>query len=316
MPPPHPDVVDADRRVPTAPTHPQTVVPAPGPSLPALGWAALLLAGLVGLSWVATFLRGPGLGVALSGLESVVIVALPAALLYRVPSAWPTHRLMLLGLLAGSIATALFRAWVPLLAVPPDQVQASPWQQLAVVTGTEVLGIAGVLLLALGLARLRPRTPSHRARRLLPVLVLAALLVAASTFLPLVRYPDAVVPSQVPNVLVSAVIVLGGAPISAYRVWVPLVAWIERGAPTMFWTILGLAALTTLAGMAATLVANLALATGTNLFVPMAHLGEAMGAVGAILVFVALAKLTPVPQEQVPSATLTASVLAGPSRPA
>ncbi len=97
-----------------------------------------------------------------------------------------------------------------------------PWRWLAVVTGPEVRGIAGALLVALGLATLRTRTPSHRARRLLPVLVLAALVVAASTFLPLVRYRDAVAPSQVTTVLVSAMIILGCAPITAYCLWVPL----------------------------------------------------------------------------------------------
>ncbi|MFI5259822.1 MAG: hypothetical protein ACHQ01_09485, partial [Candidatus Limnocylindrales bacterium] len=83
-----------------------------------------------------------------------------------------------------------------------------------------------------------------------------------------------------------------------------------------FWTLLGLAALTTLAGMAATFAANLALATGANLFVPMAYLGEAMGAVGAILAFIAYARLTPAPPEPATSATLTAGVLEGPSQPA
>jgi hypothetical protein len=183
---------------------------------------------------------------------------------------------------------------------------------LAVVTGPEVPRIAGALLVAVGLARLRTRTPSHRARRLLPVLVLAALVVAASTFLPLVRYPDIVAPSQVTTVLVSAVVVLGGAPITAYCVWVPLGAWLEREPPALFWTLLGLAAVTAPAGMAATLTANLALATGPELFAPMAYLGEALGAVGAILAFVVYARLTPPPPEPATGLTLAAGVLEGP----
>jgi hypothetical protein len=308
--------MNADSRVSTTILDGPPAAPAPGPRLPALGWAALLLAGLVGLAWVATFLRGPGLGVALSGLESVVIVALPAALLSRVPSAWRTHRRMLLGLLAGSVATALLRVWVPLLSVPPDQAPPGAWQWLAFVTGPEVLGIVGALLVAVGLARLRTRTPSHRARRLLPVLMLAALVVAASIFLPLVWYPDAVAPSQVTTVLISAVIILGSAPITAYCLWVPLGAWLEREPPALFWTLLGLAAVTALAGMAVTLAANLALATGPELFAPMAYLGEALGVVGSILALVAYARLTPPPPEPATGAALTAGVFEGPSQSA
>jgi TRAP-type C4-dicarboxylate transport system permease small subunit len=94
------------------------------------------------------------------------------------------------------------------------------------------------------------------------------------------------------------------------------VAWIEREPPALFWTLLGLAAVTALAGMAATLAANLALATSPELFAPMAYLGEALGVVGAILTFVALARLTPAPPEPATGATLTAGVLEGSSQSA
>ncbi len=279
------------------------VEPGP-PSLPLLGWGFLLLAGLVGLSWAASFVQGPAFGGALAVIAAVVGVASPAALLYRVPTAWRSHRLLLAGLAAGSVSGALSRALLPLVAAW-SLGTVDPWRQFALWAGPAVLGLAGMLLVALGLARLRERPPSRGVRRLLPVLVLVELVGNASVFLYLVTHPGSMPPSELPAALAPAAIILASAPISAYAAWVPLAAWIDGEAPRPFWVLLGVAALAGLAGLAPNLAINVVLAIGSlDLFVPLTTLDEALAVAAAILAFVAYARCTPPPPR-------TATLLSG-----
>ena len=267
------------------------------PSLPLLGWGFLLLAGLVGLSWAASFVQGPAFGGALAVIATVVGVAIPAALLHRVPSAWRSRRLLLAGLAAGSVSGALSRALLPLFA-PSSLGAVDPWGQFALWLGPAVLGLAGMLLVALGLARLRQRPPSRGVRRLLPVLVLAELAANASFFLSVVTHPGSTPPSELPAALAPAAIIFASAPISAYAAWVPLAAWIDVETPRPFWALLGMGSLVGLAGLVPTLASNVLMAAGSlGLFVPLGTLDEALAVAAAILAFVAYVRHTPRPPE-------------------
>ncbi|MGO9179463.1 MAG: hypothetical protein ACLQHS_09355 [Candidatus Limnocylindrales bacterium] len=288
---------------PSGPADRDLGVVEPGPrSLPLLGWGFLLLAGLVGLSWAASFVQGPAFGGALAVIAAVVGVAIPAALLYRVPSAWRSHRLLLAGLAAGSVSGALSRALMPLF-VASSLGAVDPWRQFALWAGPAVLGVAGMLLVALGLARLRERPPSRGVRRLLPVLVLAELVGNASVFLYLVTHPGSMPP---PSCRPRWPRPRSSSPVRPSRPTRPGCPWPpgstgRRLGP--FWVLLGVAALAGLAGLAPYLATNVVLALGSSdlfvFFVPLTTLDEALAVAAAPLAFVAYARFTPPPPQAI-----------------
>ena len=264
--------------------------------LPAVAWVFLALAGLVGLSWAASFLRGGGISNVLFGLGEACGTALPVALLYRRPDPRRSHGLLFSGLAAGSFASALSRtlALLPQALGQGASTPTSQGVQAVLWVGPEALGVAGTLLVALGLTRLRERPPGRQVRWLLPVLVLAASAAVAARYLPLVAHPASLPAADVPATLFAAAILLGGAPIGAYAAWVPLAAWIDREPAGRFWTLLGLASLAGLGIDATTVAVDVSLAAeAADLFVPLITLGAALGAVAALPALIAYGWFTP-----------------------
>ncbi len=275
---------------------------APAPSwrsLSVLGWIFLALAALVGLSGVSYARQVPSLSAVLLGLTWMVATALPAALLHRVPGAWRSQRLLLTGLAAGSIVIVLDQAFLQLTLFAPGPGQGAGAAIRSVRwLAPAVLGVTGALLVALGLARLRWRPASRRVRWLLPVLMLATFGAAAASLLPVVVHPAPLSPAD----LLGTAVILGGAPISGYALWVPLAAWIDREAPTRFWTLLGLAALAGLPHLATSVAQDVALATGSlGLAVQLGTVGAAFGPITSTLMLIAYARFTPaVPEARRP----------------
>jgi hypothetical protein len=268
-----------------------------------LGWIFIALAVLVGLSGVSYARRVPSLGAVLLGATWIVATALPAALLHRVPEARRSRPLLLAGLTAGSVVIIVNQAFLQLTLFAPGPGQgAGAAVRWVLWLAPDVLGMAGALLVAVGLARLRPRPASRRVRRLLPVLVLAAFGGAVTSLLPVVVHAVPLSPAD----LLAAAVILGGAPITGYAAWIPLAAWIDHEAPTRFWTLLGLAAIVGLPHLATSAAQNVALASGSlGLVVQLGTVGAAFGAAASILVLIAYARFTPrapeAPRPLVPS---------------
>jgi hypothetical protein len=245
---------------------------APPMRLPALAWLIVALAALDAINWIQAIADAlgtvgnpladwsidlPVLGGAIEGAAAVLPVLLPAALLYRIPNAARTQRVLLGGLSAGATIELVRRLALPLLP-PPSTIDALAAQQTVTAGLLGVLGIVGPLLIGLGLAHLRgPRPPARPAEvALLALLGVAWVIEVASAGVPVATQSRSSGPLWTP-MLVSTVLGLVAAPCFAFQLWVPLTAWRDRRAPAPFWRLLGLASLGALLSLVFALVVNL-----------------------------------------------------------
>jgi hypothetical protein len=218
--------------------------------LPTLGWLFAVLAGvqaiLVGQSLHLQVQLVPALVVTgdssagaifLRLITTVATVLLPAAILYRAPMAWRTHRL----LLVGAMLVAAWTVGMQVLFWFDNQSQ-----EVAVLETTStiaqwgaVIHIAGLLLLGVGLAHLRQHPASERANVVRLVAVLVAVL--PPIIINIGPHPGPALPLlPIAGELLTALA-------AGYLLSVPLGAWLDQEPPHRFWMVLGILSLALLA---------------------------------------------------------------------
>lgn len=247
--------------------------------LPALAWLIVGLAVLDTFWWIQVIAGALGtvgnplgdwsadlsvLGAGIEGAAAVLPVLLPAALLYRIPSAARTQRLLLGGLLLGAAIEVLQRLALPLLPAP-STVDAIVAQQTAVASLQGASLILGPLLIGLGLARMRgPRSRIGPAEiAFLALLGVAWVSEIGSGVAPMVARGGLAGPLATAT-LVLTVLMVGATPSIAYQLWVPLTAWHNRNSPATFWRLLGLASIATLLALGIAVVVNLSMANAID----------------------------------------------------
>ncbi len=250
--------------------------------LPPLGWVFVAVALFVGVVRLRA-LGGAPLDIVptilLSAVEAAVIVALPAALLWRAHEALRTDTVLLLGLALVAVdrlVLALNQLW--------PMIQNDDGTRSAVgLAGPWLLPAGGVLI---GLGLLRLRTGPIR----LPVLAtIVAVYVGIGVASHLIGSGSATVDAYDTTLMI---IVPSAA---AVAVWVPAAAWLESDAPPAFWGLLAVAlpigVLSRLLTLLATIVAT---STQSNvLFVPTVTINSFLGCLAALLALVAYARMTP-----------------------
>jgi hypothetical protein len=216
-----------------------------GTRLPALGWLfvsmALVEAWLVLQNTHLQFGFVPGLTVTgdtgapfalVYGLGNVASVLLPAAMLYREPSATRTHPMLLIGaglVSAWTLAVAMFSWWAGQVTNPDDVVFASSFGPIAA-----VVRIAGLVLMALGLARLRSRRWSPRAIVVTIVAIGIGLLPTTLIYLVLVGMAGTGANIGLLDLAPAGVDLAGEAAIGAW-LGVAVGAWLDGEQPGRFW---------------------------------------------------------------------------------
>jgi hypothetical protein len=221
--------------------------------LPTLGWLFVLLAVvqavLVGQLLYLQVQLVPALivngdssagGIILRLIATVATVLLPAAILYRAPTAWRTHRLLLLGAMLVAAWTVASEAdwWV---VNQLQDVMALERASTIAQWGT-IINLAGLVLMGVGLARLRQHPPSPRANAVSVVAMLIAGLIAILPILvgfgpdPGLELPLAPIASWLLTALATG-----------YLLSVPLGAWLDREPAHRFWMVLGVVSLVLLA---------------------------------------------------------------------
>jgi hypothetical protein len=216
--------------------------------LPPIGWFFVVIAAVDLLGQV--ILVNPSLDgwiyLALQGLTSVGTALLPAALLYGMPDAARTHRLLLaaLGALAVfELAVTGVLVFVRLHGLAADEIDTINTVSLVI----EALIAASYVFYGLGLGRLRGSPPSRNTRWILAVLVFGQAAVAAITVLPGPSDGTA----QDALEWWFFVISIAGAAATGYAGWVAVTAWVDRVEPRRFWMVLALAALASFAAVVA-----------------------------------------------------------------
>ena len=250
--------------------------------LPPLGWvfvAAALLVGVVRLR----MLGGAPLDIVptilFSAVETAVVVALPAALLWRVHDALRTHALLLVGLALVAVdrlILAVNQLW--------PMIQSDDGTRSAVGLAWPWLMPAGGVLIGLGLLRLR--TGPIR----LPVL---ATIVAVYVGIGVASYLVGGGSGTLDAYDTALLIIVPAA--AAVAVWVPVAGWLESDAPQAFW---GLLAIALPLGVIARLLTLVATIVGTStqsnvMFVPVVTVNSILGCLAALLALVAYARMTP-----------------------
>lgn len=226
----------------------------------------------------------------LSAATQVVVVLLPAAMLWRVPTAPRTHRTLLLGLALNALVEMLHlgAAFAPASFNDPS-IEPGP-NMLASV----VLPIAS-LLIGLGLLELRAGRMTRR----------GMLVVIASMYLAVSLVPvgaDLIANEAVSATWLFVVVGIAAPLLAAFAGWAAVDAWLAGERSSRFWGLLALgvplyviAAVVSEGGWAlATWVAIPADPLAVNDFgFVSAAFGEIFALAAACLAFVAYARLTP-----------------------
>ena len=228
-----------------------------------------------------------------SAATQTVIVLLPAALLWRVPTAARTYRLLLAGLALGALVE-LLRVGAALAGTTYGDEVPGP----ALGTLASLLLPVASLLVGLGLLELRRGRMTRR----------GMLVVIASMYLALSLVPVGV--ELIANETISVtwmflVIGIVGPLLAAFAGWVSADAWFGGERPSRFWGLLALGiplyvigALVGQGWALATWVAMPADPLALNdLGYISATLGEIFALIAAVLAFVAYARLIPRPAE-------------------
>jgi hypothetical protein len=225
---------------------------APGFRLPTLGWLFVLLAVaqaiLVGQALYLQVQLVPALvvngdssapGIILRLIATVATVLLPAAIVYRAPTAWRTHRLLLLGAMLVAAWTVGLEVILWFVTQMPD-VRALETASTIAQWGA-VINIVGLVLMGVGLARLRQHPPSSRANAVSLVMMLIAALIAMLPILSVGADPGLELPiAPIAGELLTALA-------TGYLLSVPLGAWLDQEPAQRFWMVLGVISLVLLA---------------------------------------------------------------------
>jgi hypothetical protein len=264
--------------------HPQSLIFIVAAAGLALGRAMLILSELDGLP---LDLAAHAL---VAAATETIVVLLPAALLWRIPSAGRTHRTLLAGLALGALAE-LLRLGAALAATTyGDQLPGPDLNTVA----SLVLPVAS-LLIGLGLLELRGGQSTRR----------GLLVVIASMYLAVSLVPvgaDLIANEAVSATWLFLVVGIAAPLLAAFAAWVSADAWFAGDRPSRFWGLLALgvplyviAAVVSQGGWAlATWVAMPADPLAVNDFgYVSATLGEIFALTAVCLAFVAYARLTP-----------------------
>jgi hypothetical protein len=160
---------------------------------------------------------------------SVLTICLPALLLWHVPRAGRTHRLLLVGLMVGAI-TQIARFASSAIS---DNSGSSLWRPAFsdVASGAVTIGI---VLVGLGLLRLRADGPTRR----------GLLVVLAALFLVIALLPFGVwLMTEGLNVdpLLFALSSIIRPIAAAFAAWIAIDAWLDREEPRPFWALIAAA---------------------------------------------------------------------------
>lgn len=194
--------------------------------LPALAWIFILAAIVVGLLPLLTLVGAATESMLIGGflyaITAAVSVALPAALLARLPDAHRRVPSLFTGLALLALATLLRAALQPL--------RLGTSVTLLTLDVAFVIEVAGLLLVGIGLLRVRAGATAWQ-----PLLiVLAAAYVIAGLAPPLLNGSLVIDPLILARSLVGTVALAFGHAI-------PLVAWFDGARPRAFWGLLALA---------------------------------------------------------------------------
>lgn len=270
-------------------------------SLRPLGWLFVAAAVLVGAARLHAIVGEPAAmlpDMICSAVAAALVALLPAALVVRLPEAPRIQRLLFAGLALGAASEW---AWATTFFWPsgPGVVE---WLGTLLFALWWPLGGLGSLLLGLGLLRLRARRT--RAGLLVVIGALYAGLSVLTIGIAVAQVPqsyDLGVPDGIVIAADFALLVLVAA-VSAFVVWVPVSAWLDRDAPRAFWGLLALAFPLGLVARAGGLVQTIAMTAFAStdaysnwLFLVATTLGALVGAVAALLALVAYARKTPLP---------------------
>ncbi len=194
------------------------------------------------------------------GVAGATAFLLPTALVLRSPDAWQARRVLLLGTLLGAgseIAQAVPGAVSGLNTLQVSAGADPIWQ--SVLPAAEVLsrlgllgGVAGMLLFAFGLARLRERPAARSARLPVAVALVAVGLVGLAGLRPLVSLQSGVQAADWPWALPA--VLAAGILATLCRAWVVLTGWSAGEAPRRAWT---WAAAATCVGLATVAIGSL-----------------------------------------------------------
>ncbi len=209
----------------------------------ALSLLFILAAVVVGGWWLrqmTSALAIPGISVVsiagglAEGLADVLMVLLPVALLWRVPSALRSRSLLFVGL--SILATlrllgVVLGVWVTDFNGPTWVIDSESWLRY-------LQPVAGALI-AYGLLQLRVNRPG---RRVLLVVLVAILVALELAFPAIVAIQNATAPTSFIAAGVDWWAVLA-AVTSGFTAWIVIDAWLGHEPPVLFWTLLSAAAL-------------------------------------------------------------------------
>ena len=157
---------------------------------------------------------------------SVLTVCLPALLLWRVPRAGRTHRLLLVGLMIGAI-TEVARFAASAIPDNPGNVLFRPAFNDAAWAAATI----GIVLVGLGLLRLRPDGPTRRG---LFVVLAALFLVVALLPFGVGLLSEGLNVDPLPFALSSIIWPIA----AAFSAWIAIDAWLDREEPRRFWALI------------------------------------------------------------------------------
>lgn len=237
--------------------------------------------------------RGGPLDVAafavVSGATQTLVVLLPAALLWRVPTAPRTHRMLLAGLALGALVE-LLRLGTALASTSFSQPPIGPGLD----TLAWLVRPLASLLVGLGLLHLRAGRMTRR----------GMLVVIASIYLALSLVPlGAELIGNAP-ILFTWIVLVSGILVpflAAFAGWVPVDAWLAGERPRQFWGLLALGVPLYVFGalfaemLPAWVVLPANPAAVNDIAFASLTLGELFSLGAVSLAFVAYARLTPLP---------------------
>lgn len=265
--------------------------------LPSTGWAFVALAVvLVIATWPSLHLEiqlVPGLvvtgswstpGVLLFLLERVSTVLLPAAILFRAPTAWQTHRLLLLGAMLLALWTTGNAVWLAVFSAVSDP-EFLLWSGVWI-RAFYAVDLAGIALVGIGLLGLRTAARSGTAYAATAATIV--LLALPTLVLPVIGFrPD----------LEELSFELASAGVIGWALSVPLGAVLDRLSPSRFWVPLALVSISQIL-IAVWQAAALLVAHNQETFSAFPPFYGLMLAAGAVVTLVVFARELPVGGEQ------------------
>ena len=251
--------------------------------IPAVGWVFVVGAALVGAVHLESTLSGPleatPFGLAF-GVAAVAVALQPAALLRSAPDAVRTHPVLLAGLALAAVAqlvVAVMSFWS--IDIVPPGYRALPLDFIQ-----PLLAPVAYLLIGAGLLRLRAG-PITRLPLLLAFVVPALAIMAGWTAL--------LGPFEIDAYAVMLFILVPSA--TAFVLWVPVAAWLDRAPPRRFWSLLAAGTPLTIASVLFLVPATVAVLNlrSNDMFVVSTTADAIARAAMCVLAFIAYGRYVP-----------------------